>query len=106
MWLFTKHGFVSVVAHHDDENVLLVRMRDFETARQMDCAFHYCGEYTYDEERDYPYRIVISKELFTYWFKEYVDEMTYINFKKECESDPLYHERLFKIWSFVRRLWL
>ena len=69
MWVFTTHGFYSVVSTPDDPTVVLVRARDKDSITELinaidagDGMAHYPDESILTTPyRDYPYRIVLLR---------------------------------------------
>lgn len=93
MWVFTTHGFYSIVCTSDDHSVVLVRARDSESLEKLIDFLNEGdtgGEYTSENiivtpYRDYPYRIVALREDWVRYLERYAyEELTYPNFKSAC----------------------
>lgn len=96
MWLFTNTGFISAVSIGKD---LMVRSRDHESLEPL-------MEITKQEiictpQNDYPYRLVISHEVFAKWVAHMAQAITYKNYKSEVSATRGYEfaHPLMKVWS-------
>jgi len=93
MWVFTTHGFYSVVSTPDDPTVVLVRARDKGSLANLIGANDY-GTAEYPEEsvlttpyRDYPYRLVMLRDDWVHYLEMYAyRDLTYTNFKDACHT--------------------
>jgi len=95
MWVFTTHGFYSVVSTPDDPTVVLVRARDKDSLANLIGAVRVGdGMADYPEEsilttpyRDYPYRLVMLRDDWVHYLEMYAyRDLTYTNFKDACKS--------------------
>lgn len=110
MWLFTRHGFLSVVKNVDSKSQsdeLLVRARvrhDLELlaafilgmnrsrATILETPFH-----------DYPFRLLTSRTTLSRYMKSHIDNIQYPNFKGAvAEDDPARAEVYTDVWSILR----
>jgi hypothetical protein len=98
MWVFTSTGMLSVVAHRELANYVLVRARSPIHIREM---FPYAAV---DEtpNADYPFRTVISRELFANVIADYSLNISYDNFKNSIEENN-FHDRCIEIWAIMLR---
>jgi hypothetical protein len=98
MWIFTSTGMLSVVAHRELANDLLVRARSPVHIREM------FPDVTVDEtpNADYPFRTVISRELFANVIADYSLNISYDNFKNSIEEND-FHDRCVDIWAIMLR---
>ena len=98
MWIFTSTGMLSVVAHRELAKDLLVRARSPVHIREMfpDAAV--------DEtpNADYPFRTVISRELFANVIADYSLNISYDNFKNSIEEKN-FHDHCLEVWATMRR---
>ena len=81
MWIFTQDGFISAVDNNEVPGKLAVRARD-----QRSLAF--LAEITDQEivqvtNRDYPYRVYVTKAEFTEFLAAHVESLDYPNFKSQ-----------------------
>jgi hypothetical protein len=81
MWLFTETGFVSAVAHFEDNDVLMVRARDRESLQGL--AKLAGVKISTTPEADYPHRVVVEKTLFQDWVAETITNLNYPNYKSQ-----------------------
>lgn len=86
MWIYTPSSALSVVAHRDDPNVLLVRSRDindlilFLLPQDMDRIQH-------TPAADYPYRALMTRDAFADTLSDFVRmELDYSNVKGETHA--------------------
>jgi hypothetical protein len=82
MWIATDRGFYSVVSNHDDPSLLTVRAR----VRDDLLALNFPVAITATPERDYPYRVVVSREQWKHVLATMIDEQDYGNFKHAVET--------------------
>ena len=99
MWIYTPTGFISAVAKRSNPTQLTVRARDRQS---LDELVALTGEKaTIGEGTDYPYRVVVSRELFKFWLDSQVDDIAYSNFKDEAHKVRGYEYAsvLGRVWS-------
>ena len=96
MWLFFPQGFVSVVAHRDNDG-LLVRARN---AAHLKALFPE-QEQTVLPNADYRYRVFVSREALAAVVAEHISEMNYDNYKAAIDDDN-YHDVCMDVW---RTMW-
>lgn len=100
---------LSVVAHRDHSELLLVRARTKEHLRNF---LEHADDPNLLESivtmpsADYEYRIELNRETFGKLLLEQADEIDYPNFKDECDRRPdkAYARSLREIWSVLFRL--
>ncbi len=107
MWIFTEIGYFSVGCMEDDANVLMVRGRvkkDFErlidTLNQLGIDSPEILEW---EGRDYPYRVLLSRDEWGDVLVAMSKLVTYTKFKtriKEVDGDARYSLYM-RIWSVL-----
>ena len=98
MWLFTNTGFVSAVSNGKD---LMVRSRDHES---LEPIAEVAGvEILSTPSNDYPYRVIISHEIFAKWVSHMAQGITYKNFKSEVADTRGYGfaKPLNQVWSVM-----
>ena len=99
MWVFTDSGFISAVRPSGDHDNVLVRARDAES---LDALAKMAGQVIeHSPERDYPYRITASNDVFAKFLTENVDFMDYTNFKNQvlATRGTYYAKALSSVWS-------
>lgn len=109
MWVMSRTGFFSVVAHRDNPALVLVRARDLDQLKRLS-AENPTGPFEIVETplADYPVRTTLTKDRFetiVAWMARSID---YDNFKNAVHADPAcsddYHGFLGKVWSAGHRL--
>lgn len=98
MWIHTDQGFVSVVAHRDMPDSLLVRAR---ARRDLETFVLANDDITYDETADYPWRAVMTRTAFGEVMAHMIAGIGYDNFKSQAAA-TLGSERarlLHDVWS-------
>jgi len=98
MWLFTTQGFISVVAHSEDADTLLVRARDEGSLLSLQEATG--ATLTQTPSADYPCRIEVLREAYGAWVLEEISRLTYSNFKSHMWSArPEFGGALHEVWA-------
>ena len=98
MWVFTSTGMLSVVAHRESANNLLIRARSPLHIREM-LPYAAIDE---TQNADYPFRTIISRELFANVIADYSLNISYDNFKSSIEEYN-FHDRCVEIWAIMLR---
>lgn len=84
MWIYTPTGFISAVAKSKNSADLTVRARDRQS---LDGLVELSGtKAALGGGTDYPYRVVVSRAVFTHWLTTQVAELDYSNFKNEAAA--------------------
>ncbi len=119
MWLFTKHGFYSVVCARQgdgghgqpiDANRLMVRARlryHLVALKTRFPALLGDAEIRAFPGSDYTFRIFVPKTVWVAVAAELTKEITYDNFKAEVareSADDVYETALHDVWSVMNRL--
>ena len=101
MWLFTDTGFVSAVSNGSD---LMVRSRDRESLEPL--AEVAQVEIKKTPQNDYPYRVVITHDIFADWVALRARNIRYKNFKSEVAATRGYEfaHPLMKVWSAMHEV--
>lgn len=101
MWIFTNTGFVSAVSNGKD---LMVRSRDRESLEPI--AEFAKTKIIATPANDYPYRAIVSHEIFSRWAAHMASNIAYKNFKSEvaaCRGYDFAHP-LMKVWSAMHEV--
>jgi len=114
MWIFTKHGFFSVVCarvvendvvtNEVDHRKMMIRSRDRNHLENLKSEFpNYLGnvEIHSDYDTDYAYRIFVNKTQWMYIIESLADDIDYSNFKNEAKkhgADEGYLNLLAEVW--------
>ncbi len=101
MWLFTNTGFISAVSNGKD---LMVRSRDVESLEPL--AESAKTEIIKTPQNDYPYRVIVTHELFAKWVAHMAQNIDYTNFKSEVAATRGYDfaHPLMKVWSAMHEV--
>lgn len=100
MWIFTTHGFISIVQHNSNPDEFQVKSR---TPRPLQ-RFWPDSRIEVIEWADYRFRINILKEDVIDVIASILGRLDYTGFKKECEEDEEYHWTLVQTWGLLNEL--
>lgn len=110
MWIFLNNAFISAVQHNDDPNLLVVRARvEGDLERVFEPLY---GKEALDvngikverhEDRDYLFRVVVTKNQFASAMHWHASQIDYGNFKDSIE-DHDYHNACSRVWSVMNGL--
>jgi len=107
MWLATKFGFFSVVAHRDDPDLVLVRARsrdDLEQLRGFAEGRDICTPLIIlTATADYCCRIIVARSDWDRLGAALVADIDYTNFKQQVHGDPERDAAYMQMWSIMRR---
>lgn len=110
MWLVTKHGFYSVVAHRDDPDLMLVRSRCRQDLEQLRCLSLDLAEIDLDVPEivetpaaDYACRIFMPRDTWETLATVLAMDIDYPNFKTAVHGDPERDAAYMQMWSAMRR---
>jgi len=104
MWIFTKHGFFSIVANGDD---FVVRARSRMHLEKLRHRFELLKGCPIDEKSgtDYPCRIYVQRQAWLEVLVRMASEVNYTNFKKEVGTkDALYARAVAAVWAIMARM--
>lgn len=115
MWTMTSNAFTSAVAHRDDTTKLMVRARDYESARNLMLELNEAlNETKYSEDdifteakSDYKWRIVVDRTDYAmYVAYEVINYVNYDNFKNAATKarGKEYHDALMRVWVAMHAL--
>ena len=98
MWLHVSNGFLSIVAHRNEPEHLLVRARhpDHIHALLPDAQTSHLAS------ADYPYRATVRRGEVHRALATYLLNLDYDNFKSSI-SDDEYHDACIAVW---RTMWI
>ena len=99
MWLFTTHGFLSVVQHNAMLDHFQIKSRVRDPLREL-WPEH---EIEVIDWADYRYRITIEKSEVLPALLEAIASIDYTSFKDACSDDAEYHAVLSRIWMEMYR---
>lgn len=103
MWNMTPYGFTSAVAHRKKKGHLLIRSRDERSLKS------FCKQAGVPERKihsnfpsDYPFRVIVKREIAAQWAYDQMMGIDYDNFKSRAAKVPNelgYVGFLHKVWS-------
>jgi len=112
MWLFTKHGFYSVVRARTlggegktlSPNMVMIRARSkahLEALREKFEEVLWLRFIVENSGTDYPYRMIVTDEELQRIMVGLASEIDYGNFKDEAKKlrDPEYNWSLTQVWG-------
>lgn len=114
MWVFTKRGFFSAVAHRECADVVHVRSRWREDIGGLKMMFEEdasasgaCPLYVVQEslDADYPFRMNVTKQDWISYLTQEVQEMDYDNYKNAVWVHGATDDRLDRyhgVWDVMR----
>jgi hypothetical protein len=104
MWLFTETGFVSVVQDPQDKNKMVVRSRDKVSLEPLVAS--YATKVIELKNRDYPYRVFLTRQQFVDWLVELGETLEYTNYKTRAGQTRGHDftRPLHDVWSTMLQL--
>jgi len=101
MWLFTSEGFISVVAHNEKPDTLLVRARDEGSLLSLVEATGATLRHT--PSNDYPVRIEVLRTAYSSWVAEEISRLDYTNYKAQMwtmrRGETSWENALHSVWA-------
>ena len=111
MWIITTRGFLSIVQNADAKTpneALLVRARtraDIDHFVDFAAAHGDRPDVTETPDFDYGFRLTTSRTAFASYLSEYVEALSYPNFKNEVGKSNVNRAHLYtRVWSVLREL--
>lgn len=103
MWVYTKNGFFSAVAHRDRPGYMLVRAR-FAGDLERLCAAHGVeAEVRETPKADYRFRAEVPVAEWARMVAEEAEAVDYHNFKAAAHDGTARDEAYMGCWSAMRR---
>jgi len=101
MWIFTSHGMLSIVAHRDRPDYLLVRAREPGVIE----AIFPDAKVKRTPNADYRYRAAIPRGHVAVVFGNKLFKLDYTNFKASIPaSKQAYHDACMDVWTRMTEL--
>jgi hypothetical protein len=102
MWIASKYGFISIVAHRDNAELYIIRARE-----KSDLSSLFDANLIQETpEADYAYRVFIPRDQAIAVMIELMNGVDYPNFKSSIGQNPeqkhkmpAYHE----VWDIMRQ---
>ena len=109
MWLFTRHGFYSVVRDKADARLIQVRARVKDDLELLTRFARQAVGVTLPSiistpDADYAYRIVIEQAVWVRIASALADDVNYPNFKDEIHGEADRDTTYLKVWSAMNAL--
>jgi hypothetical protein len=98
MWIALTEGWLSIVAHRDKPDHLLVRARNPKHIRR---TFPGAEMYT-NADADYPFRADVPRKVVIEFMSIRLEYMQYDNFKATI-VDGRYHNAALDVWRAMHR---
>lgn len=112
MWLFTKLGFYSIVAHKDDPHTVLIRARAREDLERLQTFYRHHDERSHlaqadiheSDTSDYRFRIFARRADFDTFMILLAIDLDYTNFKDEIhkQGDAPRDTAYMNVWVDMR----
>lgn len=99
MWICLNDSFLSIVAHRDNPEYLLVRSR---VKGHIEAVFPTAKVFT-DEKADYFYRAEVLREQVSLVIAGRIEAIEYDNFKSSVKDEAL-HNAYLDFWTIMYRL--
>lgn len=96
MWIMSNTGFLSIVAHRELPDTLLVRAR---RTGEIESIFPN-AQTLRTPDADYLFRAVISRNEVAQVIAQQLHDINYDNFKNSVQ-DPRLHDAYFDTWSVM-----
>ena len=98
MWIALTEGWLSIVAHRDKPDHLLVRARN---PKHITRTFPDAEMYT-NADADYPFRADVPRKDVIEFMSLRLEHMTYDNFKNTIDEGR-YHDVALDVWRVMYR---
>ena len=99
MWFFTKRGFISVVRHRDQPEMMLVRAR---ASAHIQAIFS-DSEIHCTPTADYRFRALVHRDEFLGRMLGEMADIDYDNFKAAI-PDAEYHDAATEVWQVMHKI--
>ena len=93
MWIFAKDGFLSIVQHRDQSDMLMVRARV-----AGDIEHYFPAKVIRTDDADYLFRAIIARKAVAAAMAKAVEAISYDKFKSAVE-DKRRHAYYFSVWD-------
>lgn len=107
MWLFTKHGFYSVVKDNIKRDRFLVRARERVHLERLKALVSFNARIFETPSNDYRWRVVVGKKTWARIAEKLANGVDYPNFKNSvlnAEGLTDYEQALHRVWSIMYEL--
>lgn len=113
MWLFTRHGFFSIVRSHQTPSLLMIRARNRKHLVRLQSSLigkdgaGALGEILETPDVDYRWRWIVEPQQAVAILAQLAREIDYPCFKSECQralDDPIYQRKLHDVWGAMHHM--
>ncbi len=101
MWVFTRQGFFSVVRDRTRPTFRWVRTRDRAHLELLKRQFKLKAKIVDTPDADYPFRILLHRQVFEAIFSTLAENINYPNFKGSV-AEPRYSKGLRWTWMAMK----
>lgn len=101
MWIFTETGFISAVAHRDDNRFMMVRGRD---KLSLEPLAELAGtEVEFTPNADYSWRVTVHKQDLYEFMEKAISDASYDNFKNRVTKTrgARFVRALHEVWEVM-----
>jgi hypothetical protein len=104
MWIFTETGFISAVAHREDQRFMMVRARDKQSLEEL--ALMSQTEIEYSPNADYSWRTVVHKQDLYGFMENAISVADYDNFKNRVTKTRgrRFVDALHEVWEVMHKV--
>lgn len=95
MWIYSKSGFVSIVEHFDDPDILVVRARVLDDLTPFMLAGY---KPVHTPTNDYSYRLLLPRPHVASVVLTLVSKIDYSNFKGTIKDNKR-HDIYLRVWA-------
>lgn len=105
MWIFLPSGFFSIVQHPRLKSLMLVRARRREHLQNACERGGFSRRIKITPDRDYRYRITVTRVAVQDWIAKEIASIDYSNFKEAAHSgDAMWNFALGSVWDVMYEL--
>ena len=105
MWIFTKHGFYSVVSSTKQKEKIQIRARCKRHLTNLKERFGLLGPILETENSDYRFRMIVARIQWKMLIEQLAREVyDYCNFKDQLDGDPEYQDAAVGVWTRMHKL--
>lgn len=104
MWIFTDTGFISAVAHRDDNRYMMVRGRDKLSLEPLAKLAE--AEIEFTPNADYSWRVTVHKRDLSAFMEIAISDATYDNFKNRVTKTrgARFVRALHEVWEIMHEV--
>ena len=107
MWIFSQHGFVSIVAHYDQPDTFMARARERADLENIQTIAGLTQDIVETPRADYLFRLIVNHKQIQTIMTRLGETVDYPNFKTRVGETPGQKHKLdayHKIWAVMKNL--